>query len=148
MYGECTEDGGAEMLGKITGKTAFLEKALDASWMKNTAILNNMANVDTPGYKRQDVRFEDILTEMTDLPMAETGDGNPKFMPVSSSALMNSIQPSIVTDDNTRTRKDGNNVDADVEMTEMAKNTIKYNGLIQILSKEYSKLKTAITGGR
>lgn len=136
------------MLEKIMGKTAFLEKALDASWMKNETIVNNMANVNTPGYKRQDVRFEDILTEMSDLPMAETGSGNKKFLPVSSRAMMNSLQPSVVVDNNTRTRKDGNNVDADVEMAEMAKNTIKYNGLIQMISKEYTKLKTAISGGR
>jgi len=136
------------MLDKIMGKSAFLEKALDASWMKNETIINNMANVNTPGYKRQDVRFEDILTEMTDLPMAETGSGNKKFMPVSSRAMMNSIQPSVVVDNNTRTRKDGSNVDADVEMAEMAKNTIKYDGLIQIISKEYAKLKSAISGGR
>lgn len=136
------------MLNKIMGKTAFLEKALDASWMKNETITNNMANVNTPGYKRQDVRFEDILTEMSDLPMQETGSGNKKFLPVSSRAMMNSIQPSITVDNNTRTRKDGNNIDADVEMAEMAKNTIKFDGLVQIISSEFNKLKSAISGGR
>ena len=136
------------MLDKIIGKTAFLEKALSASWMKNEAITNNIANVNTPGYKRQDVRFEDLLTEMTDLPMAETGKGNKKFMPVSSNAMRNSMEPYLVTDNNTRTRKDGSNVDVDVEMAEMAKNTIKYNGLVQIISSEYNKLKSAISGGR
>ena len=134
------------MLDRIVGKTAFLEKALNASWMKNETITNNIANVNTPGYKRQDVRFEDILTEVSDLPMAETGSGNKKFFPISGNSMMKSMDPQVITDNNTRTRKDGSNVDADVEMAEMAKNTIKYNGLIQILSNEYSKIKSAITG--
>ena len=38
-----------------------LDKAADASWLRNDAIGNNLANVDTPGYKRQDVAFEDVL---------------------------------------------------------------------------------------
>lgn len=136
------------MLDKITGKTAFLEKALNASWLRNEAINNNIANVNTPGYKRQVVKFEELLAEASTLPMAGTGDGNKKFIPISSQDLMNNMEPVSVVDNNTRTRKDGSNVDADVEMAEMAKNTIKYNGLIQILSKEYSKIKTAISGGR
>ena len=38
-----------------------LDRAADASWTRESAIANNVANVDTPGYKRQDVAFEDIL---------------------------------------------------------------------------------------
>ena len=37
-----------------------LDKALDASWTRNSVIANNIANVDTPGFKRQDVKFEEI----------------------------------------------------------------------------------------
>ena len=38
-----------------------LDRAADASWIRESAIANNVANVDTPGYKRQDVEFQDIL---------------------------------------------------------------------------------------
>ena len=38
-----------------------LEKAADASWLRDQCISNNIANVDTPGYKRQDVDFESVL---------------------------------------------------------------------------------------
>ena len=38
-----------------------LEKASDASWTRNSVISNNIANVDTPGYKRKDIRFEEYL---------------------------------------------------------------------------------------
>ena len=41
-----------------------LDKAADASWLRNEAIANNIANVDTPYYKRQDVNFEDAQSEM------------------------------------------------------------------------------------
>ncbi|MGN0242086.1 MAG: flagellar basal body rod protein FlgB, partial [Candidatus Weimeria sp.] len=39
----------------------LMDKALDASWLRETAISNNIANADTPGYKRKDVKFQDIL---------------------------------------------------------------------------------------
>ena len=38
--------------------TNILDKAADASWMRENVITNNIANIDTPGYKRQDVDFE------------------------------------------------------------------------------------------
>ena len=38
-----------------------LDKAADASWLRETAIMNNLANTDTPGYKRQEVDFESVL---------------------------------------------------------------------------------------
>ena len=40
-----------------------LDKAADASWMRNEAIANNIANADTPGYKRQDIDFESQLQQ-------------------------------------------------------------------------------------
>ena len=39
----------------------MLDKAADASWLRETAIMNNLANTDTPGYKRQEVDFESVL---------------------------------------------------------------------------------------
>jgi flagellar basal-body rod protein FlgB len=56
--------------------------------------------------------------------------------------------PEIVQEDFTSMRKDGNNVDVDVEMAELAKNSIKYNALIAQMSKEFSRIKLAINGGR
>ena len=41
--------------------TNILDKAADASWMRENVITNNIANIDTPGYKRQDVDFESVL---------------------------------------------------------------------------------------
>jgi flagellar basal-body rod protein FlgB len=49
------------MLGKLNSNIGVYKKALDASWLKQTAISNNLANVNTPGYKRQDVKFDSIL---------------------------------------------------------------------------------------
>ena len=40
-----------------------LNRAADAAWQRNEAISNNIANVDTPGYKRQDVAFESVLQQ-------------------------------------------------------------------------------------
>lgn len=138
------------MFDKIAGKTAFLEKALNASWMRNEVLTNNIANANTPNFKRQDVSFDEVLSNIEGpaIPMRETGSGNKKFLPVNERAIMASMEPKIVQDKTTRTRKDGNNIDEDVEMAELSKNTIKFNGLIQIISGEYNKLKSAISGGR
>ena len=48
---------------KVFDYVNVLDRAADASWMRNEAIGNNLSNVDTPGYKRQDVAFEDVLRQ-------------------------------------------------------------------------------------
>ena len=45
----------------VVDYTNILDKAADASWMRENVITNNIANIDTPGYKRQDVDFESVL---------------------------------------------------------------------------------------
>ena len=53
-----------------------LDRAADASWMRNEAIGNNLSNVDTPGYKRQDVAFEDVLKNAGAEPVEVSGPHN------------------------------------------------------------------------
>jgi flagellar basal-body rod protein FlgB len=106
-----------------------MEKALDASWLRNEVIANNIANADTPGYKRKDVRFEEYLKNAV---------GSQGTLHNIDS---NSIQPEIFTQQNNyRVRMDENNVDVDVEMTEMAKNHIRYNLLSTQVSKNFKRI--------
>ncbi|MGI6586789.1 MAG: flagellar basal body rod protein FlgB [Gracilibacteraceae bacterium] len=133
------------MINKIDGKTIMLEKALDAAWMRNEAISNNIANVNTPGFKKYYVRFEEYLNDAQAKFQISGAKKDEKFLPIGKDRVI-SANPEIVQENFTSMRRDGNNVDIDVEMAELAKNTIKYNALIAQISKEFSKIKLAING--
>ena len=99
-------------------------------------ISNNLANVDTPGYKRQEVDFESQLRRALGNSRYETVDA--KVAHVSDTELV----PRVFTDAaNFSYRLDGNNVDFDVENAEVASNQIKYNGLRDCINQEFANLK-------
>lgn len=133
------------MIDKINNKTVTLEKALDAAWLRNEVISNNIANVNTPGFKKSYVRFEEYFTDAQEKFKISGNKKDPKFLPIGKDRVM-SVNPEIAQESFTSMRRDDNNVDIDVEMAELAKNTIKYNALIAQMSKEFSKIKLAITG--
>ncbi len=116
-----------------------LDRAADASALRNQIIGDNIANVDTPGYKRQDVAFEEDLRKALK---------NSKYQSMDSK--VNNIKPrrlnaTVYTDSaNFSYRLDGNNVDIDNENVELASNQLKYNGLIQSLDSEFKNLKSVI----
>jgi flagellar basal-body rod protein FlgB len=130
----------------FTRNMGLLEKGLDAASLRNTVIANNLANVDTPGYKRSDVVFEDELKK------AISGQGritgfvtDEKHIPIGGAAKT-IIEPKVVLQNDTTMRNDGNNVDIDREMAAMAKNSIMYQVLAQEINGEFQKMKTAIAG--
>lgn len=134
------------MLDKTYKNINIYHKALNASWLKNQAISNNIANVNTPTYKRQDVKFESILKEhINNSSIALKSTHSNHF---SNSNGINTLEPQITRERNTSFRKDDNNVNIDVEMAELTKNTIKFNALSQQLSKQLNRIKMAITEGR
>lgn len=113
-----------------------LGKAADASWQRNELLSNNLANVDTPGYKRQDIDFESQLRRALGNSRYETVDS--KVSHLTSTEL----EGRVYTDSaNYSYRLDGNNVDIDTEGVELASNQIKYNGLISSINQEFSNLK-------
>lgn len=113
-----------------------LSKAADASWTRNDVLSNNIANVDTPGYKRQDVSFESQFRRALGNSRYETVDD--KVSHLTSTEL----EARIYTDSaNFSYRLDGNNVDIDTETVELASNQIKYNGLVASMNQEFSNLK-------
>lgn len=113
-----------------------LGKAVDGSWLRNEAISNNIANVSTPGYKRQDVSFEAEL---------EKALGYNKYTSIDdkvANATLNDMQPRVYTDyENYSYRLDGNNVDIDQENVYLAENQLKYQGLITSINQEFANLK-------
>ena len=136
------------MLGKIFNNTDLLEKGLDASWLRNEVIANNIANADTPGFKSSSVKFESLLSDALnaksdDFVAKRTRDKHISFDDSNSSR---SIDPVVVQNTDTTMRMDGNNVDIDYEQTELAKNQIYYNMVVQKLNMQMSRIKTAIRG--
>lgn len=113
-----------------------LGKAADASWLRNDILANNLANVDTPGYKRKDIDFESQLRRALGSSRYESVDS--KVSHVTSTELEGRVYTDAV---NFSYRLDGNNVDIDTENVELASNQIKYNGLMSGINQEFANLK-------
>lgn len=114
----------------IYNTTNLLSKSLDASLQRGQLISDNIANVDTPNYKRKDVVFEQYLNR------ALQADGK------IDEEKLSRIQPKVVVDNSQLSyRLDGNNVDIDAEMAYMAENQIKYNTLIYQINYNFERLK-------
>lgn len=136
------------MLDRILNRSKILEKSLDASWLRNEAISQNIANVDTPGYKRKTVSFEDQLQQAIDGSSFKGFRTDPRHIPIGGSNVDN-IDIAVTEDNKSLSmRLDGNNVDIESEMALMAKNSIQYNVLTQSLNSEFKRIKSAINEGR
>ena len=116
-----------------------LDRAADAAWQRNEAISNNIANVDTPGYKRQDVAFESVLQQALGNNRYESMDD--KVANVDLSLLRGRAYLDYA---NYSYRLDGNNVDIENENVMLAENQLKYQGLISSINQEFTNLKTVM----
>ena len=116
-----------------------LNKAADASWDRNELISNNIANQDTPGYKRQDIDFESQLSQALKNQKYTSIDAKVKNVELSR------LKGRIYTDyGDFSYRVDGNNVDPEQEQVELASNQLKYQGLIQAMTKEFANIKSVL----
>ena len=128
-----------------------LEKSLNAASLQHQMISNNIANVDTPGFKRSEVVFQNKLEQVLGLketnylPLMIT---HKNHIPIVPEITINDINPEIVTKTETSLRTDENNVDIDFEMSKMAENTAYYSSLAQLTSLKFKELISAITEGR
>ena len=154
------------MLDRLLKQVNVLEKGLDASWLKNDVIAGNIANVDTPDYKARTISFasmfQDALADdsadhyepsayRTFLDSANTDDSGLAAAAAGRagrSSDLGALDAQVVTNDDTTLRMDGNNVDIDYEMTELAKNAILYDTLTYTASKEIGRLKLIISEGK
>jgi flagellar basal-body rod protein FlgB len=136
------------MIEKLTNGSMLLEKALDAAAVRNEIISQNIANVDTPGYKRKTVSFEEHLSGFMNADKVKMQRIDSRHMVSSRGDLENALVRVEVDNNSTSVRLDGNNVDIDNEMASMAKNTIKYNTLVQRINSGFSMLKSVINEGR
>jgi flagellar basal-body rod protein FlgB len=134
------------------GAIPVLEKIISFTEARHQVIANNIANVDTPNYRRRDLpisEFQHALSKSIEHRRAT----NPRIFDfletdnvaanelggVTARVLTASPSPLDIL------RHDNNNVSIDREMAELAKNTLLHNGMVQILSKEFQMLGNAIS---
>jgi flagellar basal-body rod protein FlgB len=131
----------------IFGKTdvPVLNKALDAYAMRQKSIADNIANADTPGYKRSEVSFEEDLKAALDKKGVSGFRTNPRHLPVGKPRIdeVKSI-PFIPKDNSLASGK--NNVDIEHEMAELAKNQINFTYGSRLMELTFNRLKSAIRG--
>ena len=127
------------MFDSMFGSINSLERGLNASWKTNEVISSNIANVDTPGYKRKDVSFQNyLLQELT------SGDSTSLRTRVNDVEVGN-LNATVYTDFSELSyRLDGNNVDIDTENVEFASNQLYYQTVLDTINHQFSMLKAAM----
>jgi flagellar basal-body rod protein FlgB len=117
-----------------------LRRALDLAAIRHDVISHNIANADTPGFKRQEVSFDSVLSAAyEDLSMIRTNPAH--LLPVTktgSAVKVREISGSV--------RPDGNNVTIETEMARLGQNTMYYQAVSAQLGKYFGRLRTAISG--
>lgn len=107
----------------------LLSKLVDVTQFRHQVLAQNVANVNTPGYRRLDVRFEDALAEQ-----------------LTSQRGLKTLRPDVAEDQMAPTRLDGNNVEIDLEMMRLNKNTLLGNTYLQLLATKLAMMKRAVNG--
>lgn len=117
-----------------------LDKAADASWRREGLIANNIANDDTPGYKRKDLDFQTLLRQELDYRRYESLDAKV------DGADLRELEPMTYTDmAGYSYRMDGNNVDIDTENVELASEQLRYQALTLSINQEFVAMKTVLS---
>jgi flagellar basal-body rod protein FlgB len=118
-----------------TDNYQLARKLLDAAALRQEAIASNVANVETPGYRRLDVA-PDFVQQLK--ASSERGD---------MGATVGNLQPKLAEDANARTmRPDGNTVELEHELLAMNRNAVEYDYLSEVVSNNLKQLKLAISG--
>ena len=114
-----------------TGIVDLLESGIRAETLKQKAISNNVANLQTPGYRRLDVKFEQLLAKAIESGDAEKID-------------LDAIKAELYQPKNTAVNSNGNDVNLEAEIGDMVKNSIRYKAFIKLLNKKYAQIDEAI----
>lgn len=127
-------------------QVSVLEKALNAASLRHKVISNNIANVNTPKFKKSEVSFENQLELAMGAEKPAIARTHVRHLPIKSIGI--NVEPTINTITTTSFRSDGNNVDIDSEMAGLAKNSIYYDAVAQQINKYFTGIKSVISGGR
>lgn len=114
----------------------MMQKSMDYLWTKQTAILDNIANVETPNYKTKYVTFEEALKSKLESTRQST---------VGIRKALGSAAPTVKMADETA-KADGNGVDINEQSVELARNAFQQQHVYNAISTELSLLRTVSRG--
>ena len=117
------------MAGHDLNILSYLEAGIRAEGARQNAIASNIANMNTPGYRRLNIRFEEVLGRAI--------ESNEKMKP--SEMDMKFYRPKT-----TPVKGNGNDVSMVTEVGDLVKNTLRHKAYILLLQKKYQQIQTAI----
>ncbi len=123
----------------------FVGKGLDGTSLRHTVLSNNLANVNTPLFRRSDVDFSAFMAQesiKSHLSLYKTHNNHLYRSSDSSSRF------GVYQDNSSVMRNDGNNVDAEREMVMLMENQLHYQAMADVLSRNLSLLRSVIAEGR
>lgn len=128
-----------------------LNLGLNKASLRHSVLSDNLANVNTPGFKRSDVESHGVFAEK--LRLARTPElkrTNARHLPAPAlmSSTRSSLQDAVVTDYSSTMRNDGNNVDLERERVYLMENQLYYDSLIDAVSRKLSQIRSVIGEGR
>jgi flagellar basal-body rod protein FlgB len=109
----------------------LLEAGIKAEELRQKAIASNIANAETAGYRRVDVRFEQDLA---------------KALKSKGEIDLDEFEPEVFHPDNTFVKSNGNNVTMEAEVGDLVKNSLRYSTYVRLLRKKFSQIEAAIGG--
>jgi flagellar basal-body rod protein FlgB len=116
-------------MSKTSSIVDFIEAGIRAESLRQKAVANNIANLQTPGYRRIDVRFKKMLA---------------KAMDSSGAVDFSEIEAEIYQPKQTPVKSNGNDVNLETEVGEMVKNTLRHKAYIRLLNKKYRQMELAM----
>lgn len=126
------------MNGMFGNDVQLSEKVLDHLWQRQQITADNIANVDTPGYKAKYLTFEDELADRIKKSQ-KSGSGAKKDI----SDAIDSSTAVVHTTANESSRLDGNSVDMDQEQVDLAKTALEYQYMVNAVSSDLKRLDSA-----
>jgi len=124
-----------------------LEGAIHAASMRQQVLSNNIANVDTPYFKRSDVVFEELLTQAMGTTGGKSLSGrrtDTRHIPIGNSET--NPQARVRTESSSVINNNSSNVDIEKEMAMLAENQLRYNLYVQQINHEVKMMRTGIEG--
>jgi flagellar basal-body rod protein FlgB len=122
-----------------------LEGYVDRLAQRHKIVASNIANIDTPGYRTQDIRFHATMEELLAESTGNLRTTNERHI---EGEAFNSIANMVFEPQGLVERADGNNVDIDREMKNLSETTFGYSMATQLLRSRYQRLITSINEGR
>jgi flagellar basal-body rod protein FlgB len=116
-------------MAETNNVAALLQAGIKAEGQRQKAIASNIANLETPGYRRISVKFEELLS---------------KALESSGEIRQSDIEPQTYEPKQTPVKSNGNDVNLEVEVGEMVKNSMRHKTFIVLLKKKFSQIELAM----